>query len=384
MKKMLYCLPALLLALTMGSCGPEMPPAPTPVDAPPDYSTHPRHAFYQAELDKHRNAQGAPGGIMLVKSAAHGLWVGATGKSNLAHGTSMKGTERFRVGSITKTFTATVILKLRERGRLSLDDKLADWLPGTKGRIPQAEAITVRHLLTHTSGIRNVGDDNIPFQLALLNRPADVDMTRPDGVLERYVYGKPLDFEPGTGYAYSNTGFTLLGMIAEKAGGQPLRQQMQELIFAPLGMHDTYLEKRDDPGVVRGYYDLYGTGKLLDVTSWEKAYDDGSAAGGLITTAPDLLKFSEALFGGRLVNGQSLAEMVTSVKLPSCPEGDCEYGYGLEAWRFKAALGQGHVGGVIGIDAIWFYFPEKQTTIIIYTNKGLPSDKSIIERLLAE
>jgi D-alanyl-D-alanine carboxypeptidase len=320
---------------------------------------------------------------MLIKSAADGLWVGATGKSNLAHDTDMKGTERFRVGSITKTFTATVILKLREQGKLSLDDKLADWLPQTKGRIPQAERITLRHLLTHTSGIRNVGDDHIPFQLALLNRPADADMTQPDEMLERYVYGKPLGFDPGTDYAYSNTGFTLLGMVAEKAGGQSLQQQMHELIFAPLGMHDTYLEKRNDPGVVRGYYDLYGNGKLLDVSAWEKAYDDGSAAGGLITTATDLLKFSDALFGRRLLSEQSLSEMITSVRLPSCPEGDCEYGYGLETWQFKAARGQGHVGGVIGIDAIWFYFPEKQTTIILYTNKGLPSDKIIIERLLS-
>jgi D-alanyl-D-alanine carboxypeptidase len=383
MKKTFFYVTALLLALMVGSCGPETPPAPAPGNVLPDYRTHPKHAFYQSELEKHRNAQGAPGGIMLVQSAADGLWIGATGKSNLEHQADLKGTERFRVGSITKTFTATVILKLRERGKLSLDDKLADWLPQTKGRIPQAETITLRHLLTHTSGIRNVGDDNIPFQLALLNRPADTDMSRPDQVLERYIYGKPLGFDPGTGYAYSNTGFALLGMIAEKAGGQPLGQQMHELIFAPLALHDTYLEKRDDPDVVRGYYDLYGNGKLLDVSAWEKAYSDGSAAGGLVTTATDLLKFSEALFGGRLLSEQSRAEMTASVRLPACPEGDCEYGYGLETWQFKAARGQGHVGGVIGIDAIWFYFPEKQTTIILYTNKGLPSDKIIIERLLS-
>jgi D-alanyl-D-alanine carboxypeptidase len=383
MKKTLFFPLALLLLLVTASCTPDAPPAPAPGGDTPDFSTHPKHAFYRAELENHRRAQGAPGGLMLVKTPADGLWIGASGKSNLEHQTDMRGNERFRVGSITKTFTATVVLKLQEEGKLSLDDKLAGWLPATQGQIPQADQITLRHLLTHTSGIRNLGDDNVPFQLALLNRPADVDMAWPEPVLKRYVYGKPLDFPPGTGYFYSNTGFTLLGMIAEKAGGRSLKRQMQELIFAPLGMQDTYLEKRDDPGVVRGYYDLYGNGKLLDVSDWEKAYDDGSAAGGLITTATDLLRFSEALFGGRLLKAQSMAEMVTSTRLPSCPEGDCEYGYGLETWQFKVGRSQGHVGGVIGIDAIWFYFPQKHSTVIIFTNKGLASDKSILERLLS-
>jgi D-alanyl-D-alanine carboxypeptidase len=294
----------------------------------------------------------------------------------------------FHLASVSKSFVATAVLELAtpRPGRqpvLRLDAPVVEWVPEFTLADGRAAEVTLRHLLTHTSGIRNLGDDNIPFQLALLNRPADVDMALPEPVLKRYVYGKPLDFPPGADYFYSNTGFTLLGMIAEKAGGRPLKQQMQELIFAPLGMQDTYLEKRDDPGVVRGYYDLYGNGKLLDVSDWEKAYDDGSAAGGLITTATDLLRFSEALFGGRLLKAQSLAEMVTSVRLPSCPEGDCEYGYGLETWQFKVGRSQGHVGGVIGIDAIWFYFPQKQSTVIIFTHKGVPSDKSILERLLS-
>ncbi|GAB3175553.1 hypothetical protein GCM10027291_35750 [Telluribacter humicola] len=319
---------------------------------------------------------------MLVKSEANGLWVGASGKSNLEHGTDMQGTERIRVGSITKPMTATIILKLKEQGKLKLDDKLGDWLPQTQGNIPKADQITLRQLLSHTSGIRNLGDDNISFKLALVNRPADVDMTRPDEILKRYVYGKPLAYDPGTHFLYSNTGFMLLGMIAEKATQKPLKALYQEFIFTPAGMSDSYIEKRDDPRVARSYLDLYGDGKLIDVGDWEKSYDDGGAAGGVITTVTDLLKFSEALHGGKLLNEQSISEMKGSVKLPSCPNGDCEYGLALSTWNLEIGTGYGHDGGVVGIDALWLYFPERKSTIILFINRSIPTDKRIIERVL--
>lgn len=375
---------AVALGTALAGCQSELAVPQTPAPELPDYSHHPRHAFYQRELDNFRRSHGAPGGILLVKTPEHGVWIGASGQANLEHATPMRGTERIRVGSVTKTLTATVILKLKEQGKLRLDDKLADWLPQTKNRIPQAETITLRQLLTHTSGVRNLGDDNIPFQLALANRPEDVDMTQPETVLNRFVYGKPLDFEPGTRYFYSNTGFLLLGMIAEKAARKPLKTLFQEMIFAPVGMTDSYLEKRDDPRVVRSYYDLYGDGKLMDVNDWEKAYDDGGAAGGLITTVSDLLRFSEALFGGTLLTEQSFAEMRQSTRLPTCPNGDCEYGLGLMTWRFDVGNSLGHNGGVVGLDINWLYFPEKQTTVITFINRGVPTDKRVLERLLKE
>jgi len=372
----------LLVLTSLAACQPSLTIPPTPAAGLPDYSRHPKKALYQRELDQFRKNHGAPGGILLVKTEAHGLWVGASGQANLEHGTAMRGTERILVGSITKTLTATVLLKLHEQGRLRLSDKLADWLPQTKDRIPGYDRITLRHLLTHTSGVRNVGEDNIPFQLALVNRPADTDMSRPETILQRFIYGKPLDFEPGTRYYYSNTGYLLLGMVAEKAGGKPLKALFQEFILGPAGMIDSYLEKRNDERVVRTYFDLYGDGKLIDVGDWERAYDDGSAEGGLITTVTDLLKFSEALFGGRLLRESSLNEMKQTARLPTCPNGDCEYGLGLSTWAFTVGNSFGHNGGVIGIDANWFYFPDKKATVITFLNKGIPTDKRIIDRLL--
>ncbi|GAA4462760.1 hypothetical protein GCM10023189_39860 [Nibrella saemangeumensis] len=371
-----------LIMSSLLACDTDVPAPVAPADNRADYSLHPKHSFYQGELEKYRQQHEAPGAIMLVKTPTHGLWIGATGKSNLEHQTPMRGDERIRVGSITKTLVATLVLKLTEQGKLKLDDKLSQWLPQTAGTIPQAGQITIRHLLTHTSGVLNTGSDNIPFQLALINRPQDADMTQPEKILQRFIYEKPLYGEPGNVYRYSNTGYLLLGMIIEKASGKSLKDSMQEGILAPAGMTDSYLEKRNDPRVARSYFDLYGDGRLLDVSDWERAYDDGGAPGGLITTVSDVLKFSDALFGGKLLSAASLEEMKSSVRLPSCPNGDCEYGFGMETWNLPLATGYGHNGGVIGIDANWLYFPARQATVVLFMNKGIPANKGIIERVL--
>lgn len=382
MKKTLFCLLAALAGLFAPGCTPREP-QPTPAPATPGFGDHPRNAFYQNALDQYRTQHGAPGAILLVKTPQHGLWIGGSGTPNLAHPAPMRGNERIRVGSLTKPFTAAVILKLQEGGLLALDDALAAWLPATRGNIPGAERITLRHLLSHTSGVRNAGDDNLAFKAALLNNPADVDMTQPDRILKRFVYGKPLDFEPGTGYAYSNTGFMLLGMVAEKAGGKPLQTLMQELLFTPLLMADTYLEKRGDDRVVRDYFDLYGDGKLLDVSEWEQAYDMGGAAGGLVTTVADLLKFSEGLAAGRVLREASLAGMRTPAQLPDCPGGDCEYGLGLASGRWRAGQPYyGHGGGIIGLDIYWYHFPDQGATVIAFLNRGVATDKSLVDRVL--
>lgn len=384
MKKLFFLLLIGPLLAGVWSCQPEEPQALAPIDGLPDFSQHPKQAFYQNELENYRRQHGAPGGIMLVKTPANGLWIGGAGSPNLAHAGTMTGSERIRVGSITKPFTAALIFKLKEQGKLSLDSKLGDLLPQVNGQIPQADRITVQQLLTHTSGIRNVGDDNMAYKLALLNRPADADMAKPEHILKQFIYGKPLDFEPGSQHQYGNTTFMLLGMIAEKLAGKPLSVQMQELIFTPLQMTNTYLEKGPDPAVVRDYFDLYGNGKLMDVSEWETTQDGGGAAGGLVTTVSDLLKFSEGLFGGKLLTAQSLAEMTASVKLPSCDNGDCEYGQGLSAWQWNGKQTHGHTGGIIGLDAYWLYFPAQQSTIIVFLNKGVPTDKSLVDRVLFE
>ncbi len=345
------------------------------------YANHPRHQEYLAQLENYRKNTGSPGAILLVARRNEPLWVGATGQSNLEHRTAMRTNTPFRTGSITKMFVATAILRLVEEGKLELDDPLSEKLPKVKGRIPGAEKITVRHLLSHLSGIFDPPNESTRYKLDLVNDPEAMDKKTIDQLMEEYVYGKPLHFEPGKGYAYSNTNYWLLGQIIESVTGKTVQQVLDQLIFTPLGLTDTYLEQRDDRNVARGYADIYGDGNLLDVSRWDRADTDGKADGGIVSTAVDLMKFIKALMEGDIVSPASV-EMMKQVQLENCDNTFCEYGLGLELWRTGAGIGFGHNGSSAGIEANVLYFPETGNMTVVYKNNGNGSDKSFLDGLL--
>ncbi len=360
----------------------EVPQSQSQLCAPETYAQHPRHQEYLAELRQYQQKSGSPGSIMLIQKPGESRWAGAVGKSNLEYQTDMRVCDPYRVGSITKMFVAVAALKLYEQNQLRLDDKLATLLPQTTGRIPQAEQITVRHLLSHTSGIVDPPNESIRYQLAIPNNyRARFEMTT-DQLLREYVYGKSLHFTPGTGWSYSNANYWLLGQIIEKKTGKRLQTVLNEWIFQPLQLTNTYLEVRDDRNVVRGYADLYGNGRLFDVSHWDRADSDGEADGGIISTAADLATFMEALFGGKLLSESTLAEMIKPTLLPSCPNGDCEYGLGIEHWKTELGTAYGHNGGSVGIEANLLYFPHNKGVFVLYKNNGNGSDKSLMNRLM--
>jgi D-alanyl-D-alanine carboxypeptidase len=202
-----------------------------------------------------------------------------------------------------------------------------------------------------------------------------------EDILEEYVFGKNLHFAPGTGYSYSNTNYWLLGMIAEGISHKTMQQLMEEMIFTPLQMSNSYIEPRDDSKVARGYADLYNNGVLLDVTLWDRAEGDGRADGGLISTAEDLYKFMTGLFNGNLISPTTLTEM-KKVQLPSCNTPDCEYGLGLEIWRTEAGTAYGHNGGLIGIEANVLYYENSGGISVLYKNNGNGSDKNWLGKLI--
>jgi D-alanyl-D-alanine carboxypeptidase len=345
------------------------------------YADHPKHQEYLAQLEAYRKNSNSPGAILLVYRQGEPLWAGAAGKSNLEHQTAMRTNTPFRVGSITKTFVATAVLKLVEQGRLSLDDKLGTHLPKVTGKIPQADQITLRHLLGHLSGIVDPPNESIRYQLDLVDDPERMDDKSIDQLLEEYVYGKPLHFEPGAAYSYSNTNYWLLGQIIESVTGKTIQQVLDEFIFTPLALTGTYLEQRDDRNVARGYTDLYGDGRLLDVSRWDRADTDGKASGGIISTAADLKTFLLALMQGQLISPASL-EMMKAVQLQGCDNIFCEYGLGLELWRFGDAIAFGHNGGSVGIEANVIYMPATGNLTVIYKNNGNGSDKGFLEGVL--
>ncbi len=345
------------------------------------YTDHPKNLDYQKSLDDYRNKTNSPGSILLIYKPTEDLWIGNSGKSNLEHDAPMNTTSQFRTGSVTKMFTAVIILKLVEQGKLSLEDKLGTLLPSVNGEIPQAEKITVRHLLAHLSGIVDPPNESLRYQTDIINNPTHMYNMNLSEILETYVYGKDLNFAPGSSYSYSNTNYWLLGDIAEHISGKSLQLLMDDLIFTPLQLNKTYIEKRDDRNVARGYADLYGNGVLLDVSLWDKAEGDGEADGGLISTVQDLYKFMDGLFGGKLVSASTLEEM-KKIQLPTCNTPYCEYGLGLEIWRTDAGTAYGHNGGLVGIEANALYYENNSGISVLYKNNGNGSDKRWLDQIM--
>lgn len=352
-------------------------PKPDPADDI-SYADHPRHGEYQSALEAYRKSTNSPGALLLVYREGEPLWAGAAGSSNLEHQTPMRTNTPYRTGSFTKVFTATLALLLVEEGKLHLDDKLSTLLPKAKNWIPSTEKISLRQMLGHTSGIYDPTNQSNRYRLDLVNDPGRMDDMTVDQLMEEYVKGKPLNFEPGTAYAYSNVNFWLIGQILEAKKGMPLQSLMKQRLFDPLELTGTYIEERDDRNVARGYADVYGDGHLLDVTRWESAEVDGSAAGGLVTTAHDVHRFLLALMKGEIISPDTL-EMMKAIQLADCNDPICEYGMGLEIWRTGAGIGFGHNGSTAGTESNAVYYPATGNLFVLFKNNGNGSDKRFLD-----
>jgi D-alanyl-D-alanine carboxypeptidase len=215
----------------------------------------------------------------------------------------------FRIGSVNKTFVATVVLQLAGEGTLSLDDTVERWLPGVvSGNGNDGRTITVQQLLQHTSGIH---DDYPDIESAEEYYQHRYDIYTPRQIVARAMRQEP-DFPPGTGWSYSNTGYVLLGMIIERVTGNPWYQEVHKRIIRPLGLRHT-LWPGTDPSLPHPHangYKRFTTGQpLVDVTE----LIDADASGGLLSTTADLNRFFLALLNGQLLHHTQLAQMQTTV-----------------------------------------------------------------------
>ncbi|WP_433131247.1 serine hydrolase domain-containing protein [Micromonospora sp. CA-240977] len=278
----------------------------------------------QSDLDE-VVAAAAIGALAQVRSE-HGVWRGASGVAEVGRTRAVPANGRFRVGSITKTFLATVVLQLVDEGELRLEDTVDSWLPGV---VPNGHHITVRHLLNHTSGLYDV----IPT-LPLPPDPAFLDNRwrtwTADELVARTLANPPVFDEPGSAFSYSNTGYILLGQIIEKATGTSYAEQIEHRLIRPLRLDDTWL-----PGTStrirgphpHGYVPISkqnGGRQLVDYTQMNPSVF--GAAGEMISTTKDLNRFFAVLLSGRLLPGHLLDEM----KTPGVESR--KYGLGL-AWR---------------------------------------------------
>ncbi|MER7175858.1 serine hydrolase domain-containing protein [Streptomyces mesophilus] len=307
----------------------------------------------QRVLDRAVSEGGAPGILAEVKNGSS-RWFGSSGVADTSTNRKPVSYDRYRIGSTTKTFTATVLLQLVGEGRLSLDDSVEKWLPGVvQGNGHDGSRITVRQLLNHTSGIFNYTND--AGVLAKLVGQGFLDH-RFDSVLPqdlvRTAMGHAPDFAPGTSWAYSNTNFILAGMIVEKVSGRSLSAEVNRRIIGPLGLGNTYLPGRSTSIVGphgRAYSKLM-TGDpaapVHDVTEMSATW--AGSAGDMISTAGDINRFYGALLSGRLLRPAQQKEMFTAVETVNWIPNT---GYGLGMIRQKLSCGVqvwGHGGTIHG------------------------------------
>jgi CubicO group peptidase (beta-lactamase class C family) len=321
------------------------------------------------EIARHAlQVTGTPSASVAVVIGGHVAYVHSYGIARLEVHAEASPEMRYSIGSVSKQFTAAAILKLQEGGKLSFDDPVSRFLP----TLTRAHEITIRELLSHLSGYRDYWPQDYvpPFMLA---------PTNPDQLLNEWA-GRPLDFEPGTQWQYSNTGFVAAGLIVEKASGLPLMQFLQQNIFVPAGM--TAVANVDDgplgPQDATGYL-RYGLGPTHRAPKEAKGWLFGAAE--LAMTAEDLAKWDAAMVGQRILKPASYKEMQTENLLKD--GSGTQYGLGIAVKNISGHRALEHGGEVSGFAAENLVFPDEGVAVAVLTNQDLSDAPSAIAHQIA-
>lgn len=296
------------------------------------------------------------------------------GMADLEQRTPATADTVFRIGSITKEFTAAAVLKLAEAGKLSLDDPLAKYLP----TFPRGGEVTLRQLLLHTSGIADY--TSAPGFLALSPREFTTDE------MTALIAGaKPLyDFAPGTAWRYSNSGFFLLGRVIEQASGQRYADYVRTALLSPLGLRSIAVDDVAEivPHRAHGYDK--STGKPVGFSNASHlSLSVAGAAGAVRATAVDLARWHQALLGGRVIKPNSVRMMLEPGRVadgrlasaarrlaPGETEPPSDFGFGIYTSKAGGRTQIGHGGSINGFNAAVQYFPAERVTIVLLTNTG--------------
>lgn len=301
-------------------------------------------------------------GSVLVARGGTTVFDKGYGFANLEWNIPNTPTTKFRLGSITKQFTAASILLLEERGKLKTDDPVKKYIPDA----PAAwDKVTIYNLLTHTSGIANF--TSFPDYASTETAP-----TTPEKLVARFR-DKPLEFQPGEKWNYSNSGYVLLGYLIEKISGQTYEQFVQQNIFSPLGMkdsgydsHRTVMQRRatgytpsDNGPVNAGYIDM----------------SIPFSAGALYSTTEDLLRWEQGLFGGKVLSATSFEKMTTPFKQ--------DYACGLGVRIVSGHKVIEHGGGIEGFNTQLAYYPDDKLTVVVLANLNGGAPDGIATKMAA-
>lgn len=341
------------------SASPASSPAPSPLATSPAPPGDPSAAAIDSYL-RGLARKGKLTGAVTVVRRGQVLARFAAGKADEAKNIPNRPDTIFRIASVSKQFTAMLVLKLRDQGKLKLDDPVCPYLVPTyiKGCPSAWKRITIRQILVHTSGIPDISE--MPDFFPKLGKP-----TTPKEIISRFV-NKPLDFKPGTGWKYSNSGYILAGAIIEKVTGKKLGDVLSEQITAPLDLRRTGYTDGDPPdGWARGYLSV---GKPAGHIIGSEAY----AAGGVYTTADDLTRWDRS-FGAHLVAPAATVKLAFTSQA-DCPSGGCldspstGYAFGWLVDRLNGHRYLYHPGLLEGFHASNVYLPDDDIAVAVLSN----------------
>jgi len=312
-----------------------------------------------------------PGGVFMVAKGGKPIYRKAFGKVNLELGVNMTPENVFQLGSMTKQFTAIAILKLAEEKRLNLHDSISKYVPD----YPLGNKITIHHLLTHTSGIKDF------TKMKSLQDVAQKDFS-PKQMVD-FFKNEPVDFSPGEKFEYNNSGYVVLGYIIELISGTTYENYINKNIFERVGMsHSRYAS---DIAIVKGRAYGYQKKESTYVNKSKISFTIPFSSGSIMSTADDMLKWQNALNGNRIVAVKTIDKAFTKYQLNS---GETfSYGYG---WHLKEINGtptREHGGSIFGFKTMGVYIPSKDIYVIGLTNCDCNSPTQItrdIAKLMLE
>jgi len=295
-----------------------------------------------------------PGAVILVAGNGTPLFRKAYGLASVELNVPNRPEYLFRIGSISKQFTSVAMLQLAQGGKLSLTDDIRTYLPGynTHGR-----TITIEHLLTHTSGIPSYTEKPDFIKSIVLDKSKEE--------IVQFFADDSLLFEPGTDWSYSNSGYVLAGLIIEKVSGKPLEEYLQTNIFTPAGMNRTAIGTYEQvlPGAVTGYDERAdSTYRPAAYLSWTWPY----AAGAIVTSVDDMMKWDEALYSDKLLARSWLEKAWTSRTLPGGEK--THYGYGWVECDYKGLRLVTHGGGINGFVSNAIRIPSRHLYVVLLSN----------------
>lgn len=305
-------------------------------------------SFDKAKLDAYFDTLGQYNkfmGSVAIAQNGHLIYNRTMGFANIEEKQKANENTKYRIGSISKTFTATLIFKAIDEKKLSLDQTIQKFFPDIKS----LDKITIAHLLYHRSGIHDFTDDQEEFLKWHTQAKTEKEMLA-------MISKGGIDFEPGTKSDYSNSNYLLLSYILEKTFKMPYAQILDKYIVKPLALKNTYLGKKiNSKNNEASSYHFEENWKLADETDISIPL----GAGGIVSTPIDLVKFNTALFGGKVISQKSLAQMKTV---------NGKYGMGISAIPFYDKAGFGHSGSIDGFSATFSYFSDGDIAYALTSN----------------